>query len=158
MIDYTEIERPAEPHSSDDYPDQWQEVLAWEIARAEKAEALVKELEEDLKGEAMELQAKKILLNNAGLTISKYQSKLSDVTLEWIAATERAKELEGVLDRNHECHDSTDRVVVELKARVKELKRITEFWNGKAISLLQEKSYGDYEWMNVILEEWEAEL
>ena len=46
MIDYTEIERPAEPHSSDDYPDQWQEVLAWEIARAEKAEERVKELED----------------------------------------------------------------------------------------------------------------
>jgi hypothetical protein len=67
------------------------------LDRAERAEERVKELEEDLKGEAMELQAKKILLNNAGLTISKYQSKLSDVTLEWIAATERVKELEDIV-------------------------------------------------------------
>jgi hypothetical protein len=32
-----------------------------------------------------------------GWTISKYQSKISDVTLDWIAATERVKELEDAI-------------------------------------------------------------
>lgn len=37
-------DRPVEPFDAYDDPDQWQEVLAWEIERAEKAEAEVREL------------------------------------------------------------------------------------------------------------------
>ena len=38
-MDYTKIERPVEPFSESENPEQWCRVLAWEEARAEQAEA-----------------------------------------------------------------------------------------------------------------------
>jgi hypothetical protein len=46
VIDYTKIERPIEPYSESDDPEQWCRVLAWEEARADKLERFVKEVAE----------------------------------------------------------------------------------------------------------------
>lgn len=48
-IDYTKIERPVEPAFSNEDPEGWVEVLAWEEARADKLEQEVVELKESLR-------------------------------------------------------------------------------------------------------------
>ena len=47
-LDYTKIERPVEPAFENEDPEGWCEVLAWEEARADKAEKDNTELREAL--------------------------------------------------------------------------------------------------------------
>ena len=46
-IDYTEVERPVEPAFSNEDPEGWVEVLAWEEARADKLEKEVERLNQE---------------------------------------------------------------------------------------------------------------
>jgi len=93
------IERPPEPYSSDDNTDQWQEVLQWEIDRAEKAEAQAEEnLQSASKWRVSCEEAEAELAESKEAFLAEHQecvdalSKLDDVEEELTKARKKAEE------------------------------------------------------------------
>jgi len=83
-IEYTKIERPVEPYSESENPEQWCDVLAWEEARADE---LQKQVEELTKAKAN---------NSDALTIA-YMSGAEDYKIANRELKKQVEELKEVL-------------------------------------------------------------